>query len=470
MGTMLNVTAAETLAKQNELALEESHLSSLKWNNPQPGLDHDRVVADAERAIQPLRDEVAAMQDAVGGKVFLIPEQNIETLIERLEKLNKRARKLNVAIVEFTQWDSIERKVTRNNVTTYEVAQYVAVKGASPKLAGWTFAATLEHDENGVIVRRLPGLDASVDLIAYREADPSNCDQCHTSRRRNDTYVVLHEDGTLKQVGSTCLADFLGGQSPERIAAWLTFVADFMDDLDNEESEFYGGSAPSRIPLVEYLTHVACMIRENGWVSKGMAYDYGGFATADAADSNMFNMAHRKTDRQGAPLWTTPTDADEATALAAIEHVRALKEDDLLNDYVYNLFTSLKGESIPSRQRGIAASAITFHSKAVQKQVEREAKAVSEFVGEVKGKLTIDVTVSRIHWIEDRYSFNGGSKPLYVMIDADGNQIKWFSSREIDGMEQGATGTISGTVKAHDDNATYGKSTVLTRCKFVAAS
>ncbi len=475
---MLNVTAADTLAKQTELADAESRLDDLKFPaNGHSGIGHSDAVAHAEAEIQPLRDTVAAMQAIVGGRVFRIPTHNVTILAEKLAKLNKRADKLGVEPVGFTEHDTFEVKTGGNEwmggKAEYTLFTHVAVRGVTPKLAGWTFAATLEHDENGVIVRRLPGLDASVDLTAYRTADPSNCDQCHTRRRRTDTYVVLHEDGTLKQVGSTCLRDFLGGQSPERIAAWLTFLADLLDELDNEESEFYGGSAPKRENTEEYMAHVACRIRMEGWTSKGTAYNYGGYATADAARDNMDNQRRQVKDKLGVPQWVDPSAADYKVAREAIEYVRSLKEDDLVEEYVYNLFTSLKGESIAKRQFGIAASAIKFHGKAIETKLKAEKTAASEYIGEVgQKKFAVDVTITKVVEIEDRYSYNGGTKPLYVMQDATGNVVQWFASSYQDGMEQGAQGTIVGTIKAHDDgkgkygDKNYGKSTQLTRCKF----
>lgn len=416
-----------------------------------------------------LRAQAAVAQAEVGGEVFRIPEQNIAALIEKIEKLNKRARKLDVAEVEYRLLDTIEVKARETDQgDTFKVYQFVAVRGISPRLAGWRFVATLEHDENGVILRKLPTFEGEADLTPYRDATPENCDHCHTRRRRNDTYIVQHESGELKQVGSNCLTDFLGSRSPQQIARWMEYLADFFDDLENEGSYFYGGSAPSRISAEDYMAHVACMVREHGWTSRGSAYEYGGSATADDASSNMYNQSRRITDRQGAPMWTDPTDEDFQTGVKAIEWVRSLEESDLVNDYLYNLFTVFKGESLGVRQTGIAASAITAYFKAIQREIERQAKAKSDFVGAVGDKLEIDVTVASVIRIQDNYSWDGGTKPLYKMLDAEGNAIDWFSSRDIDGLEQGASARIKGTIKAHKDHEQYGKSTVLTRCKIVS--
>ncbi len=69
---------------------------------------------------------------------------------------------------------------------------YVVVGAQVVKMAGWQFAATIEHDEDGNIIRQVPGVE--VDLSAYRTV-AAWCSHCNTARNRIDTFVVLHEDG-----------------------------------------------------------------------------------------------------------------------------------------------------------------------------------------------------------------------------------------------------------------------------------
>jgi superfamily I DNA/RNA helicase len=40
--------------------------------------------------------------------------------------------------------------------------------------------------------------------------DPENCEHCKKRRKRNKTFILKHEDGTYKQVGSDCIHEFLG--------------------------------------------------------------------------------------------------------------------------------------------------------------------------------------------------------------------------------------------------------------------
>jgi hypothetical protein len=456
------ITAAkETYALQRDLDAAENDLQALRWNDTPAD-----EIAEIDASIQPLRDRVAERQAEIGGVAFRIPEENLLTLHARLEKLNKRADKLDVKPVSITEHGTEEIKTTRDGKTEYRVYVWVAVAGESPKLDGWRFVATLEHDENGVILRKLPTFDGDVDLTPYRTASPENCDHCKLNRRRNDTYIVQHDNGTLKQVGSNCLTDFLGGASPQQIARYMEYLADFMDELGDEEGgEFYGSSAPKRLSLDSYMTHVATCIRQYGWTSRGLSYDTGRPATADDASENLYNFENKKTDRQGIPMWIDPAPQDADLAARAIQWVRDLPEEALESDYLYNLFTVMKGESLGLRQLGIAASAISAYRKAVEKEVKKKAadkvKAESNFVGEVKDKIEITATCSRIKEINGTY----GTTTIYNFIDDQGNQFTWFSSRDIDIIREGqGPYLITGTVKAHEDKG-YGKTTVITRCK-----
>jgi hypothetical protein len=90
--------------------------------------------------------------------------------------------------------------------TWHEEFEYVIVKGETPRVAGFEFLATLEHEEGGTIIRRMPrfGEDAEkgdgIDLSAYREACP-RCDHCGLERHRKDTYLVRNaETAEIKQV------------------------------------------------------------------------------------------------------------------------------------------------------------------------------------------------------------------------------------------------------------------------------
>ena len=106
------------------------------------------------------------------------------------------------------------------------------------------------------------------------------------------------------------------------------------------------------------------------------------------------------------------------------------------------------------------ASAIVAYNRELAKRQEREQAAVSEHIGEVKQRITTEVTVLDTKWIETQY---GGSM-LVKMVTPEGNRLAWFASNPPDCVEIGAQLNLTGTVKDHKEFR-GAKETNLTRCK-----
>ena len=201
-------------------------------------------------------------------KTYKIPEQNLKTLKERVEKLNKRCRRLGVPEIVLTEGAPEDRE------QDLKVVRYipVSIEGAAPIVGGYKFIAVLDHiPEVGTVIRALPGEQIGV---GYRDAPP-NCDHCQSNRKRKDTYLVRNEDtGDIKQVGSSCLKDFLGGHaSPEALAMGAETLATLNGLCEEYERAPTDFSNRYRIPLLHYLGYVAQEIMEHGWVSRKTAYE-----------------------------------------------------------------------------------------------------------------------------------------------------------------------------------------------------
>lgn len=98
--------------------------------------------------------------------------------------------------------------------------------------------------------------------------------------------------------------------------------------------------------------------------------------------------------------------------------------------------------------------------KAAIQAAERDAaNAQKKHIGSVGEKITARMTLKRI---SKSYS-NYGITTTYIFNDVDGNDIVWFSSRDI-GIEEGKEYEITATVKAHQTYKDVA-STVITRAK-----
>lgn len=132
---------------------------------------------------------------------FIIPASNRAMVEEKIAKLNKRAIKLGMDPIVL-EWD---RPIISDNDQMLFPVELTGPLTVS--FAGWQFVATLQHLPTGENIVRCIS-DEFVIPVDYHNSG-SACQHCNTNRYRRDTYVVRHENGEYKQVGSTCIKDFL---------------------------------------------------------------------------------------------------------------------------------------------------------------------------------------------------------------------------------------------------------------------
>ena len=465
------MTAAETFELQRKLDHAEMNLHSVLFNEDGESDATGTREAEFRARVDELRAQVEVAQAEIGGYVGRIPSDNMDRFQKKLVAMAKRAAKVGAtAPVAIDTGETEEEAITAPDpfepgavvVVGKRVWSYIAIKGETPKLAGWTFLATLQHSEGGTIIRRVPGataaeseeLEAKFDLSNYRDAKPV-CDHCQTRRERKDTYIVVHEDGTVKQVGRNCVGDFTGGQSPESLLRTMQYLREVEDMVRSDEYEAAGGIVVRTLDTEEFLTHVACMVREFGWVPRSY---HNGAASADVAVQNLRDLQNNKRDKQGLPEFVIPSEADRTDAQAAIAHARDL---EATSDFEHNLKVAVGTENMDERNTGIAAAAILVYNRHIEREVERklteerDADAVNEHVGEIKDRLDLVLTVERVHEHPGHY----GTTFITKMRDAEGRTFTWFGSYEID---RGAVVTGKWTVKDHSDYQGT-KETILTR-------
>jgi hypothetical protein len=125
---------------------------------------------------------------------YKIPERNLEALRERLESLNKRCKKLgfpeikivtkNIEEVASERWVRDPMTGGRRLVKTIAKVYVIEIEGEAPKYAGWEFAATLEHEKAGNVIRCALGAPETPER--YRTAR-TWCDHCNLNGGRKHT-------------------------------------------------------------------------------------------------------------------------------------------------------------------------------------------------------------------------------------------------------------------------------------------
>lgn len=428
---------------------------------------------------------------------YRVPESRMAEIAERIGKLNRRAKKLGVPQIVVNNVGSETVKIISQEDGGYQTGytfeasetyvpksfetiigtrtyQHLTVTGETPKLAGWAFLGTLQHlkdeetGENFTVLRSVPGETIPA---SYRQR-PQWCDHCRVDRYRRDTYIVRNDAGETKQVGSSCIRDFLGGVSPEAILASMEILLSAEDLLSGGEGGWGMGSDDMAIWRDNYLTTVAAIIRTRGWKSRKYVRDFGGESTADAALAYFSTSEKIRSQQPKLDI----TDADTTLAEEAIEWGRGLtgiNRDGSTNDYEWNLRASLVGETLKARTEGLVASLIPAYLRHQERELKLQRKAKdskSEFIGTVGKREVFELTL-----VNEPMAHESDWGSYYISRFLNGqNEVVWFGSKlqrknaegyTVD-VVAGETVKVKATVKRHEERNGV-KQTIINRAVLV---
>jgi hypothetical protein len=352
----------------------------------------------------------------------------------RLRELAAKCAKKGIGV---PSWSFGAPFLTRDEGMRVEIV----LEHAQPCFAGWGFVAALTHIEGETIVRARIGVECPTE---YRARGPV-CDHCGHTRRRSETYVIRHEDGRTRQVGSTCLVDFTGHDEAHKIVDAANIEREVRDLVESY------GCKVAHDNLLAYLGFVCAEIRTGGWVSAGKAQEQGGACTADIAFSVY----------SGAKPGERPTAEDAAEAQAALDWAAALNGD---NDYQHNIAALARALTFTSRTMRIAASIPAARSGATARAREQANRLVSEHTGTVGVRETWEVVLTYV----TGYATDYGWTTVCGFVTDAGAVLLWRASGAApDKQDVGTRYKVTARVKAHTVYKGT-KQTDITRAKLVA--
>jgi len=390
---------------------------------------------------------------------FLIPAVNKTSVENQIANLNKRAARIGIDPVEL-KWGKAFmdcRQIVIPNLDNPEAEEQIFDKEIlsiplevtgpiDVSYDGWQFVATIQHLSTGENIVR--PISDKIDIPKKYRNVKSDCDHCKTKRYRKDTYLIWHENGGLVQVGSSCIQQFLGDNTPENIINKANFVAELFTFLEGSKKlSNYRSSPGSGIDMDElihinyFLAHTVAEIRSHGWLSKSMARENGGTSTADLVQDRIYNCKNFLGD-----------DMDEA--IKASEWAENLSDeacDD--SDYLFNIRAIARTGMVGVRTFGFAASIIPAYRKSSIK-IEQ-----SKHVGSIKQRVSFKLKLVKRLTFDSMY----GVHNKYIFNDNDGNVLTWTTSSS-QFMREGNKYNIVGTIKKHTEFKGTPQ-TELTRCK-----
>lgn len=402
---------------------------------------------------------------------YFIPENNLEYLQSAIDKLNKKALKcgsesIRLNITAETRYFKIvqdetttsgwsSKEVDPNTETSkFQKAFKVEIEGTTPIINGWQFLSRIEHTESGNLMYVIPGMTVPVE---YRKVE-RKCDHCGYNRKRNDTYLVINkETNEIKQIGSKCLADFLGHGSPEAIASFASMLtlnlSEILEIAENEFGEERFGRSEDYLSLPCLVSMSAAVIKAKGWVSSSKADELQKTPTKSLVSEQLYGRRYLKSDEI-----ITPDADDIKEAELAISWIKETPEQEN-NDYLSNLKIIALNNCVTRRSFGMAVSLLATYQREMGKIKAFERKKPSEFVGTVGGGRQVFENLT----CEAVYSFDSKFGVIHInrMTDSNGNIIIWKTGEKL---TKNTVYSLVASVKIHEEYKSV-KQTVLTRCK-----
>lgn len=314
---------------------------------------------------------------------YSVYEPNLNTLTAKLTRLNAKLARINVAPIT---WKQVGHHDEPHPSIENAVVRYIdlEVEGVIPTENGWSFIATIVHTDDGNIIRCVPGYEVPVE---FRDR-PTWCDHCKTNRVRRDTYIVRHTDGRVMQVGSSCLAEFIGTNNPGSLTKASEHLLNAFDICDAaQKRDWLGGSNELhtyRIDLDTYLGYVAAVVLKMGrYITRKQARENAeregmdprsAQSTSDIAQSAMRSHnpqypgvyevspeaeklateAREWVLRKYSPPIIDVDGASEAAIMGSI--MTSMKAANTsLSEFEHNLLACARAEAIEPRLCGIAA-------------------------------------------------------------------------------------------------------------------
>ncbi len=389
---------------------------------------------------------------------------------EQFAKLKKRGAKYGQPMsYTLANERTEERRVASSHGETKVTVTVldVVVVGEAPRVPGHTFMARIELGDDGRnMVNHVPSQGEEMPA-RFRTTD-SHCDHCGHDRRRRDVYVLREDEtGEYRQIGRTCLREYLGTDTPEKLAWRMAWFRQLRDETDG------WGWQPSMMALTDVLVATAAVIRVEGWVSRGRAYETEECPTAShVADVFSWDLKTRSAAQKA----FATTDADQAMAEGTLAWVREeIAGREQPSDYEWNLTVAMSDDAVSGARLGLVCSAVAGYQRTLDRAREDEAKearakargeadAKSEWVGQPGERLRgVKATLEMSRVIGEGYGYHDDPRRLLKLRTSDGSLLTWFTSAA-EHLEEGADLVIDLTVKEHSEY-NGARETLITRAR-----
>ena len=377
--------------------------------------------------------------------------------VEKLTKLvNKYINKAGSSIVFNISEESV--LVDSNTKGIKIECKQVEFEG-NYKINGWRFVATIEHSDAGNIVRCADSELESKIPQRYYTCD-AECEHCHTSRVRKDTYLIYNEEkDEFKQVGKNCLFEYTQGLDASCCEALIEILDEIEDEADLDNIEFAKELGLGKYNFyidsddVKYLAYY--FVNKEGYIK-----------TSEGKDST-----HNKIiEAISFPSKVDIVKPSKKCIDDITEYAKSLVgTEDYYGNYMHNAICAWLKSNVEIRDISLIASFISVYKK---NKIMAERSANTEFVGKLGDRITFNFKDCTLAYIKYSSRYMVDDTKVWIITDDSGNVYKWATNNLEPTIEKSYDNfditispiRITATVKEHSEYKGV-KQTVITRGK-----
>ena len=391
---------------------------------------------------------------------YSIFEGNLKRLEKKLKRIQNKCRKYDASFKYEIVGEEFKDVQIGNTEETQTLRFIVVDVEGFAKINNWEFVATIDHRETGNVIRNIIDIEIPE---RYWTSSPY-CEHCNTKRRRKDTYLIHNtETDEFKQVGRSCLRDYTGGYDAELAAAYISLHEYLIESEEANDNYISYGDFIFYYDLDDILKMSKAIVSTLGFIPSSAEYGIPSKQSLiDMHSSCKSNTQIEYLQIQGTFDYYEAFNDDEYLANLKNYYLNS----EATSSYMKNMKIIFSSDHCSARDFGYIVSAVYSYDKEIEKAQRKAIKEAaqkaeadaSEYVGEIKDKITFEVANGDcVSIIDSPY----GESYLYKFIDTEGHVFMWSTSKSL---KLDAIESITGTVKDHREYNGI-KQTWITRCK-----
>jgi hypothetical protein len=373
-----------------------------------------------------------------------IPTCFKDTFEKKINKLVSAGKKIGQP-VSYRYGDTYIAEV-KDGRNKYDVEFVdVIIEGTSPVIEGWEFLAYIERRKIGNTVQKL---DDNFDATPYYNSG-CHCDHCNTKRSRIYLYLVRNvESGEVKQVGKSCLKDFLGYHAnPENI---LKRINDLLFQIEEAKEKYDSYGSSIVFTPQELLKTIYAIVQCYGYGNSQSSHPTSGVlgdVLFPSRETDECKRRHKELIARIKPF------EDNAKVEEMMEF---FKNFEPRGDFEHNVKVVVCDSYAKWKDWSLLCYAPVLFDRKIKileaqkkrdEQRQEEIKTSNHF-GEAKTRYERELTFKGVI---TTVCSQWGSSRLMKFVDADGNVFKWFCSSDYFKTDELGTFKAKFTVKKHNE-------------------